>query len=69
MALMLLNKKGKLDQSLLISSESEAIEWGKELFKYYMTLSKKVSREKTNYFFSEQAPTLERAVICEKTSI
>ena len=69
MALMLLNKKGKFDQSLLISSESEAIEWGKELFKYYVALSKKVSREETNCFFSEQAPNLERDLICEKTSI
>lgn len=67
MALMLLNKKGKLDQSLLISSDSEAIEWGKELFTYYMALSKKVSRDETNYFFSERAPNLERALICEKT--
>lgn len=49
MALLLLNKKGKLDRNLLISSESEAIEWGKELFMYYRGLSRKVSREKNNF--------------------
>lgn len=50
MALLLLNKKGKLDQNLLICSECEAIEWGKELFMYYMGLSKKVSMEDTNFY-------------------
>ncbi|WP_410508410.1 winged helix-turn-helix domain-containing protein [Methanosarcina hadiensis] len=69
MALMLLNKKGKLDQSLLVSSESEAIEWGKELFTYYIALSKKVSREETSYSFSERDSSIERALICERSSI
>jgi predicted transcriptional regulator len=48
MALLLLNKKGKLDRNLLISSESEAIKWGKELFMYNRELSRKVSREETD---------------------
>lgn len=69
MALMLLNKKGKLDQSLLISFESEAIEWGKELFIYYMALSKKIYRKETSYFSSERDSNMERALICEKSSI
>ncbi|MDQ1275090.1 MAG: hypothetical protein QG610_663 [Euryarchaeota archaeon] len=69
MALMLLNKKGKLDQNLLISSESEAIEWGKELFMYYMTLSKKISREETNYLISGRNSDMEGALICEKSSL
>jgi predicted transcriptional regulator len=69
MALLLLNKKGKLDQNLLISSESEAIEWGKELFMYYRGLSKKVSGEETNYFIPEKDSNAERALICEKSFI
>ena len=69
MALMLLNKNGKLDQSLLISSENEAIEWGKELFMYYMTLSKKISLEETDNLISEKGPNMERSLICEKSSI
>jgi predicted transcriptional regulator len=43
MALLLRDKKGKLDYRLLMSSESNAIEWGKELFDYYKDLSKKNS--------------------------
>ncbi|HII78855.1 MAG TPA: winged helix-turn-helix domain-containing protein [Methanosarcina sp.] len=69
MALLLLNKKGKLDRSLLISSESAAIEWGKELFMYYRSLSKPLFREETNCFLSEKDPDMERTLICEKPSI
>ena len=54
MALMLLNKKGKLDQNLLISSESEAIEWGKELFMYYREISKKIYGDKADRLLSEK---------------
>ena len=43
MALLLRDKKGKLDYRLLMSSENSAIEWGKELFVHYRDLSKKVS--------------------------
>jgi predicted transcriptional regulator len=53
MAFLLLNNKGKLDRNLLISSESEAIKWGKELFMYYRDLSRKVSIDKVNYLISE----------------
>lgn len=42
MSLMLFDKKGKFDQSLLISFEKSAIEWGKELFAYYLKLSEEV---------------------------
>lgn len=69
MALMLLNKKGKLDHNLLISFESEAIEWGKELFMYYRGLSNKVSKEETNHLISEKNSNTERALIYEKASI
>jgi predicted transcriptional regulator len=69
MSLMLLNKKGKLDQSLLISSESEAIEWGKELFMYYRGLSKKVSGEETNLFLPDKNQDMERVLICYKSTI
>lgn len=69
MALLLLNKKGKLDQNLLISYESEAIEWGKELFMHYMDLSKKASCEKTNYLISKKDSDMGRALIYEKPSI
>ncbi len=69
MALLLLNKKGKLDQSLLISSENDAIEWGKELFVYYRDLSKPTFREKTNWLLSEKDSDMERTLICEKPSI
>jgi len=43
MALLLRDKKGKLDYRLLMSSESNAIEWGKELFIHYKDLSRKIS--------------------------
>lgn len=43
MALLLRDKKGKLDYRLLMSSEKNAVEWGKELFVHYRDLSKKVS--------------------------
>jgi predicted transcriptional regulator len=69
MALMLLNKKGKLDQSLLISSESEAIEWGKELFMYYRGLSKKVSGDETNLLLPDKNQDMERVLICYKSTI
>lgn len=69
MALLLLNKKGKLDQSLLISSENDAIEWGKELFVYYRDLSKPIFIEKTNWLLSEKDSDMERTLICEKPSI
>jgi len=48
MALLLRDKKGKLDYRLLMSSESNAIEWGKELFDYYKDLSKKIPG---NYYY------------------
>jgi predicted transcriptional regulator len=57
MALLLLNKKGKLDRNLLISFESEAIEWGKELFMYYRELSRKIPREETDSMIFEKIPT------------
>nr|WP_255679967.1 winged helix-turn-helix domain-containing protein [Methanosarcina sp. DH2] len=63
MALLLLNKKGKLDRNLLISSESEAIEWGKELFMYYRGLSRKVSREKNNCPISGNNSDMENTLI------
>lgn len=69
MALMLLNKNGKLDHNLLISSESEAVEWGKELFMYYRGLSKKVSGEETGYLISEKNSSTERVLICEKSPV
>jgi predicted transcriptional regulator len=69
MALMLLNKKGKLDQNLLISSESEAIEWGKELFMYYRGLSKQLSGEETTYLISGKNSNTETALICEKSPV
>jgi predicted transcriptional regulator len=69
MALMLLNKKGKLDQNLLISSESEAIEWGKELFMYYRGLSKQLSCEETTYLISGKNSNTETALICEKSPV
>jgi predicted transcriptional regulator len=69
MALMLLNKKGKLDQNLLISSESEAIEWGKELFMYYRGLSKQLSGEETTYLISGKNSNTETSLICEKSPV
>ncbi|MDY9926589.1 winged helix-turn-helix domain-containing protein [Methanosarcina sp.] len=63
MGLLLLNKKGKLDRNLLISSESEAIEWGKELFMYYRGLSRKVSREKNNCPISGKHSDVENTLI------
>lgn len=53
MALLLPNKKGMLDRNLLISFDSEAIEWGKELFMYYRDLSRKVSGDEVNNLVSE----------------
>lgn len=69
MALLLLNRKGKLDRSLLICSESEAIEWGKELFMYYKELSRKASREAINSLISEKNPDLEKVLVYEKAPI
>jgi predicted transcriptional regulator len=69
MALLLLNKKGKLDRNLLISSESEAIEWGKELFMYYRGLSRKVSREKKNCLISENNSDMKHNLICERSPV
>ncbi|MDD3041492.1 MAG: winged helix-turn-helix domain-containing protein [Methanosarcinaceae archaeon] len=43
MSMLLFDKKGKLDQKFLISFEESAIEWGKELFAYYLNLSEEVS--------------------------
>lgn len=68
MALLLLNNKGKLDRNILISFESEAIEWGKELFMYYRGLSRKISREKTNSLSSGRSSDLEKVLICERSS-
>jgi len=61
MALLLPNKKGILDRSLLISYNNEAIEWGKELFMYYRGLSRKVSGDEVNFLISEKIP------VCEKS--
>jgi len=63
MALLLPNKKGTLDRSLLISSDNEAIEWGKELFMYYRGLSRKVSGDEVNCLISEKIP------VCEKSCL
>lgn len=69
MALMLLNKRGKLDRNLLISFENEAIEWGKELFMYYRGLSREFSREETNSLISDRNTDLEKHLIYENSSI
>jgi predicted transcriptional regulator len=82
MALLLLNKKGKLDQKFLISYESEAIEWGKEFFMYYRRLSEnlsgdetdclisdKVSEEETSHLISERDPDVEKILVYENPSI
>lgn len=69
MALLLLNKNGKLDRKLLISFESDAIEWGKELFMYYRKLSRTVSREETNSLASERNFDFEKALVCENSSV
>ncbi|WP_440946230.1 helix-turn-helix transcriptional regulator [Methanosarcina sp. T3] len=61
MALMLPNKKGILDRNFLISFDSEAIEWGKELFTYYRDLSRKVSGDEVNSLISERIP------VCKKS--
>jgi predicted transcriptional regulator len=39
----LINKKGKFEGQYILSSESSALSWGKELFEYYMEGSRKVS--------------------------
>ena len=39
----LINKKGKFEGQYILSSESSALSWGKELFEYYMERSRKVS--------------------------
>lgn len=61
MALLLPNKKGILDRNFLISFDSEAIEWGKELFTYYKDLSRKVSGDEANSLISEKIP------VCDKS--
>ncbi len=66
MALLLLNKKGKLEPNLLINSKTEAIEWGKKLFMYYKELSTKVYREDTNSLSSGRSSDLEKCLICER---
>lgn len=39
----LINKKGKFDGQYILSSESNALSWGKELFLYYVEGSKRIS--------------------------
>lgn len=39
----LLNKKGKFEGQYILSSESSALSWGKELFEYYIEGSRRVS--------------------------
>lgn len=39
----LINKKGKFDGQYILSSESSALSWGKELFEYYIEESRKIS--------------------------
>lgn len=61
MALLLPNHKGILDRSLLISSDNEAIEWGKELFMYYRDLSRKVSGDEVNCLILERIPVRKKS--------
>lgn len=39
----LVNKKGKFEGQYILSSESSALSWGKELFEYYIEGSRKIS--------------------------
>jgi predicted transcriptional regulator len=39
----LINKKGKFEGQYILSSESNALSWGKELFEYYIEGSRKIS--------------------------
>ena len=39
----LINKKGKFEGQYILSSESSALSWGKELFEYYIEGSRKIS--------------------------
>jgi predicted transcriptional regulator len=39
----LINKKGKFEGQYIMSSESSALSWGKELFEYYIEGSRKIS--------------------------
>ena len=39
----LINKKGKFEGQYILSSESSAISWGKELFEYYIEGSRRIS--------------------------
>nr|WP_304364393.1 winged helix-turn-helix domain-containing protein [Methanosarcina sp. KYL-1] len=45
MALLLPDKRGKLDQRLLLSFEEKAIEWGKEMFLHLLDQSREVTGE------------------------
>jgi predicted transcriptional regulator len=69
MALLLLNNKGKFDRSLLISFESKAIEWGKELFMYYREESVKIYREELSSMSSGGSLDIEKSLNCEKSSV
>jgi predicted transcriptional regulator len=44
MLLGLFDKKGKFDQQFVMSSESSALLWGKELFDYFKRLSRQVNK-------------------------
>ena len=39
----LVNKKGKFEGQYILSSESSALSWGKELFEYYVERSRRIS--------------------------
>lgn len=52
MAITMIDKKGRPDQRFLLSFEKSAIEWGKELFAYYMALSEEIRKEDAARFIS-----------------